>query len=251
MSRMLSLIFFCTLLFVNGWTGYGQAKEKFGFLVEGGLAWQNRNDVRVPNETGTLFSLRDVVGSGPWGVFRAEAEFNFNERHGLRFVYAPLDISDSGPLPQDVSFAGTLFEGGMGTSANYKFNNYRITYRYRFYQGDTWSWRIGATGFIRDARIALEQDGLYAEDTDVGFVPLVYLQGVASMGENWRFTLDFDGLASTQGRALDVAAKMGYQLADWADVELGYRVLEGGADVDQVYNFAWFNSVVAGIRVKF
>jgi hypothetical protein len=31
----------------------------------------------------------------------------------------------------------------------------------------------------------------------------------------------------------------------------GYRTIEGGADVDTVYAFAWLNAVVSGIGVRF
>jgi hypothetical protein len=228
-----------------------QPDKRLSVSVEGGLTWQSRNDVRVPNETGTQFSLPDVIGKGPYGVFRAEVTFDINERHGLRFVFAPLEITDTGTLLSDVSFAGVDFASGIDTEGNYKFNSYRISYRYRFYDGPTWRWKIGATGFIRDARIALRQQGKSAEDTDVGFVPLINLRGRARIGESWAFILDFDGLAASQGRAFDIAPQLAYSVSDLVDVAVGYRVIEGGADVDQVYNFAWFNSVIGSLRFKF
>jgi hypothetical protein len=230
---------------------YSQTDRSFAITAEGGLTWQSRNDIQVPNPEGTRFALPDVIGDGPYGVFRAQFEFDFNERHGIRFVFAPLEITDSGTLPGSISFAGEDFGGGIQTEANYKFSSYRVTYRYRFYDGDTWRWKIGATGFIRDARIALTQNGKYAEDTDLGFVPLVHLQGRAKLGDDWKFHLDFDGLAASQGRAFDVAAIFGYSLSDQAELGFGYRVIEGGADVEQVYNFAWFNGLVGSVRFGF
>ncbi len=228
-----------------------QPDNRFSVFVEGGLTWQSRNDIRVPNETGTLFSLPEVIGNGPYGVFRAEFTFDINERHGFRFVFAPLQIEDTGTLPSDVSFAGVDFGPGIDTEANYKFSSYRISYRYRFYDGPTWRWRVGATGFIRDARIALRQQGKFAEDTDIGFVPLINLRGRARIGERWMFILDFDGLAASQGRAFDIAPQLAYSVSDLVDIGFGYRVIEGGADVEQVYNFAWFNSVIGSVRFKF
>jgi opacity protein-like surface antigen len=228
-----------------------QADPKIGFMVEGGMVWQNRNDIRVPNATGTLFSLPDVIGSGGYGVFRAEVDFKVAARHGFRLVFAPLRITDTGTLPGMVSFAGEAFSPDTRTDATYKFSNYRLTYRYDLYQGNTWTWRIGATGFIRDAKIALSQNGVYAEDTDVGFVPLVYLQGIARIGEDWRFLFDFDGLAAAQGRAFDIAAKLSYSLSDHVSVDFGYRTIEGGADVEQVYNFAWLNAATGALRLQF
>ena len=107
------------------------------------------------------------------------------------------------------------------------------------------------TAFIRDARIALRQNDTFAEDTDVGFVPLAYLGGQARLSDKWRFLLDFEGLGASQGRAFDVAAKLGYAFSDRWEMAFGYRTIEGGADVEQVYNFAWLHFAVASIRVRF
>ena len=232
-------------------TAFAQTEERFEVGLEAGLLWQNRNDVRVPNATGTQFSLPDVIGNGPYGVFRAEADLKINEKHGFRLVFAPLQVTDTGTLPTEVSFAGETFLPNVDTEANYKFSSYRITYRYQFYDGATWRWRVGATGFIRDARIALSQDGRFAEDTDLGFVPLIYLQGMARIGRDWRFLFDFDGLAASQGRAFDITAQLGYSVSEKVGVGFGYRAIEGGADVDQVYNLAWFNALVGSVRLRF
>ncbi len=228
-----------------------QERERLAVELEGGPIWQSRNDVRIPNETGTLFSLADVVGSGPYGVFRIEAAFDVNERHGFRVVVAPLAVEDSGVLSERVLFAGEAFEPNTATTASYKFSSYRVTYRYRFYDGPTWRWKVGFTGFVRDARIALRQGDRFAEDTDVGFVPLVHLRGEARLSDRLRFLLDFEGLGASQGRAFDVAAKLGYTLSNRWEVAFGYRTIEGGADVEQVYNFAWLHFAVGALRVRF
>lgn len=228
-----------------------QESDLFALEIEGGALWLNRNDIRIPNnETATEYSLVDAVGRGPYGAFRAGADFNFNERHGLRFVLAPLQVEESGMLASSVSFAGETFPPGP-VDATYKFSSYRATYRYRFFNGDRWQWRVGFTGFVRDARVALERDGQLAEDTNVGFVPLLHLHGRATLSPRWSFVLDFDGLASTQGRAFDVAAKLAYEVADDWQLAVGYRTIEGGADVDDVFNFAWLNFAVASIRYGF
>ena len=228
-----------------------QESERAAVEVEGGIFWQSRNDVRIPNETGTPFSLVDVAGNGPYGAFRVEAAFDVNDRHGFRVVVAPLAIEDGGTLDGPVLFAGEVFDPGLATTANYQFSSYRVTYRYRFYRGQRWRWKIGFTGFVRDARIALRQGDRFAEDTDVGFVPLLHLSGDARLSDRLRFMLDLDGLAAPQGRAFDVAAKLGYSLSDRWELAFGYRTIEGGADVEEVYNFAWLHFAVGSLRVRF
>ena len=165
-------------------------------------------------------------------------------------MFAPLEIQDSGELGDTVRFAGESFAPGA-VDGTYQFSSYRLTYRYRFFDGDTWRWKIGFTGFVRDARIALQQGERFAEDTDVGFVPLVHLQGRARLAERWDFLVDLDGLGSTQGRAFDVTARIVRRLGDRWSVSFGYRTIEGGADVDRVFNFAWLHFATASIRYGF
>ena len=247
-----------TTLFLGAFTAVvlpgltaAQERERFAIEFEASPVWQSRNDVRIPNdETATEFSLVDVIGNGPYGAFRVEADFDITEKNGLRFVAAPLSINDSGTLTEPVSFAGETFAPG-DVDANYKFSSYRFTYRYRIYNGDRWRWKLGFTAFIRDARIALEQDGKLAEDTNVGFVPLAYLQGRAKISDRWDFLLDFEGLGASQGRAFDIASRLSYRFGDRWSMRFGYRTIEGGADVEDVFNFAWLHFATVSIRYAF
>ena len=244
------LAFLCVSLSSSAFSS-AQEQERFSIELEGGPVWQSRNDVRIPNDdSATEFSLVDVIGNGPSAAFRIEASVQINEKNGLRFLVAPLTIDDAGSLTEKVSFAGQTFESGA-VEASYKFSNYRVTYRYRFFNGDRWRWKVGATAFIRDARIALQQDGSFAEDTDVGFVPLLHLEGRAKLSERLSFLVDFDGLGASQGRAVDVAAKLGYDIGENWRLGIGYRTIEGGADVDRVFNFAWLHFAVASVRYTF
>ena len=228
-----------------------QDRERFSVEVEGGPVWQTRNDVRVPNDGGTEFSLVDTIGKGPDAAFRVDVGFDPWEKHGFRVVIAPLQIEGRGTFDDEVSFAGETFEEGVPTDASYQFSSYRLTYRYRFFKGSTWTWKGGLTAFVRDARIALEQPSRSAEDSDVGVVPLLYVGGEARWPSGWQLRLDFEGLGASQGRAFDVAAKVGYAVSDRWDLSVGYRTIEGGADVEQVYNFAWLHFAVFSVRFRY
>jgi len=219
--------------------------ERFHLEVEAGAAWQNRNDVEVPNDgTATRFSLVDLVGSGPWPVGRVYFAWDINDRHGLRLLLAPFAYSESGTFAQPVAFAGATYAANTPTDATYQFNSWRITYRYRFWQGRQWRWWIGGTAKIRDAKIELSQGSTSSRDTDVGFVPLLYVRGDWNFLENWHLELDADGLGGGPGRAEDISIKVAYDIEDQWSVSGGYRLLEGGVDVESVYNFAWFNYAV-------
>jgi hypothetical protein len=226
--------------------------ERFDVELEVGSVWQSKNDVQIPNDsTGTRFSLVDLVGQGPWPAGRFYFTWNIKGRHGLRVLLAPLSYTETGRFDEPVLFAGEAFAPDEPTEATYQFNSWRLSYRYRFFEGERWRWWIGFTAKIRDAKIRLKQDGVSSEDTDLGFVPLLHLRGDWRFAERWHFLFDLDALAGGPGRAEDLALKVGYDVCDRWSVAGGYRTVEGGADVDEVYNFAWFNYAVVSATYRF
>ena len=100
---------------------------------------------------------------------------------------------------------------------------------------------VGATLLLRDAKIGLEQAGLKASDSNVGVAPLLNFSTEWAFARQWTAIVDFEGLSGGPGRALDLAFKLRYDLTDRWSIGGGYRMLEGGVDNDEVYNFTWFN----------
>ena len=89
---------------------------------------------------------------------------------------------------------------------------------------------------------------------------LCYLQRICSHYQFrllWRIDDAFgllpegDVLAAPQGRAEDVLIAATYKFSDNLGIRAGYRILEGGADNDEVYNFALFHYASAGITYTF
>jgi len=224
----------------------------FHVELEGGTVWQSRNDVQIPNTAAaTRFSIVDLVGAGPWPAARVYLTWRVGARHGLRALVAPLAYTGSGVFADTVEFAGDTFVPGSLTSATYKFNSFRLTYRYRLLSNDRWRWWVGFTAKIRDARVALSQGSISAEDTDIGFVPLLHVSGAYLLTDRWQITLDADALAGGPGRAEDAALKIAYAVSDSWTLSAGYRTLEGGADVDAVFAFAWLHYAVASAAYHF
>ena len=219
----------------------GNNVKRFNLEFEGGPVWQSTNDVRIPGDSGTEFSFKDLTGAGPYAYGRFTLGWNIRERHGLRLVAAPLRINGTGTFDQPVSFAGTAFAADTSTEGKYKFDTYRLTYRYLFLNRQEWRLRAGATVLLRDAEIELEQNGIKASDSNVGVAPLLSFAADWMFADRWAAMFDFEGLAGGPGRAFDVALKVQYDLNDNWYAGAGYRILEGGADNDTVYNFAWFN----------
>ena len=234
-------------------SAWGQAADdgkQFGIGLEAGGVWFSRNDIRIPGTTGTEFDMTALTGTGPDFFARLNGEWDINDKHGLRVVLAPLEVSGTGELAQDTDFAGETFPAGT-TDATFKFNTYKFTYRYTFADNGAWLWRVGFTGVVRDANVELRQGDLQANDDNVGFVPALHLSGDYRMSERWLFRLDFDGLAGGPGRLIDLGLFVDYELNENWQVGGGYRTLEGGADTDDVYTFAWLHYAVLNVRYRF
>lgn len=218
-------------------------------LETGGL-WQTKNNVRIPNDSGTRFALDDISGDGPFAYLRINGSATFAEKHNIRVVYAPLRVEETGTLTRAVEFAGDTLSPG-DVDATYQFNSHRITYRYRFLQNARWRLMAGITALVRDAEIRLQQNGVSANDTNVGVVPLAHFAGHYQWSPSWKIRFDLDAAAASQGRAIDTGVFLQRQInPQWA-LFAGARLLEGGVDNDEVYNFAAFNYAVVGTRFYF
>ncbi len=209
--------------------------------IETGLVSTGYNDVRISGNQGTLISFKDDLTPSSGIFYRIRLNYTFSSAHNLSLLFAPLTVKSEGRINKDVNFAGQVFPANEDLSGSYKFNSYRLTYRYDFVQNPNIEFGLGFTAKIRDASIALSSQGISAEKTNVGFVPIINFRLFWHSYEKLGFLLEGDGLAAKQGRAFDVLLAASYKLSDQLGIKAGYRILEGGADNDEVYNFALFH----------
>jgi hypothetical protein len=217
--------------------------------LESGIAWATRNDVRIPGAGGTRLSLVDELESGAAPVFRVRLGAALTSRHRLFLTWAPVRLEARGTLPRDVRFAGEDFAAGSSVLAGYRFDSYRLTYRYALVRSSPVDLELGATAFVRDAAVSL-QGARHAEKANVGLVPLLSFRLEWRLSPAWSLLVDGDALAARQGRAEDVLVALRAQVRPGVAVHAGYRIIEGGADNAEVYNFALVNQVVAGLTVS-
>ena len=104
---------------------------------------------------------------------------------------------------------------------------------------------------IRDAGISLKNGELNSENFNIGFVPLINLLA------NWDITqkigVDFfgEGIAATKGRAIDLSLSGRYHFTNNLQGNLGYRILEGGANGVNRYNFIELHYLFASLNYSF
>jgi hypothetical protein len=230
------------------------AVARWSVDIEAGPVFSGYNDVRIPGNTGTLFSLTEDLHARTALGFRARVSKTFGDRHWVSVLVAPLRVESRGGLDRDVLFAGRLFEAGEDEMKGlYRFDSYRLTYRYGLVRARRFSLDLGLTTKIRDAEIRLTYAHLMlpgASKKNTGFVPIISFRADWSLSQRVGLVLDGDALGVPQGRAEDVTAALRVGFGDRVDARVGYRLLEGGSDADVVYGFALFHYAVAGITLR-
>ncbi len=220
--------------------------------VEGGIAFTGYNDVQIPSASGSRISLKDDTGSASALAFRIRAGYTIFDKHTFMLLAAPLSVRGSAVIDRNLSYQGTTFTAGSRVDSVYRFDSYRLTWRYTFMDSGPFELAAGITGKVRSAGISLMGNDGYAIRTDLGVVPLINFMAKWNMTDRFGLLLDGDALVTPFGRAEDALLAIQYRYSDNADLRLGYRVLEGGSDGGgNVYTFALFNYVTAGVTVRF
>ena len=239
----------CTIFFVISSL---QVLSKISVNLEAGAVYNSYNCVRIPGDEGTKFSISDNFNQSNFFASRVRLEFDYGTKHYAYLTLAPLQVFGNGTLDNEVQFMNGIFLPDVNTRSTYKFNTYRLTYRYQWHPSEAISFGLGATALIRDAKIQLEQNDVIEYKSNVGVVPLLNFYFEADLVcDKFAFVLEGDALAAPQGRAEDVLLALKYSVFKDTEMYLGYRFIEGGSDTDTVYNFATLHFAVFGMRIGF
>jgi len=227
--------------------GAYDARAGWQFDIESGAAINGYNDVRIPGKGGTYFSLTEDLDSDPYFFYRVRFSRDLGERHYLSLLVAPLRFKSHGSPDWDVLFVDKVFNAGDDLTGHYRFDSYRLTYRYTLHKSERLTAGIGLTAKIRDAEISLEDADQKATKKNTGFVPLVNFQLQWRLNSKLGILAEGDALAAPQGRAEDILLALTGDIDENLRLKVGYRLLEGGADNDEVYTFALVHYLVVGI----
>ncbi|AQG78613.1 hypothetical protein [Spirosoma montaniterrae] len=210
------------------------------------------NKIRIPNTGGTLVDLNELQAQ-PKAFYRIRLGYTLGGRHTISALYAPLTVRYEGSFSQPVNYNGIVFPTGQPITAFYQFNSYRLTYRYDLVVRERWRVGLGLTAKIRDANVRLrgETGGRDTNFDNFGFVPLINFYAHYRPTERLGLLLEGDALGSTQGRAEDIFGGITYQVSRRVGLKAGYRVVEGGANVESIYNFTWINYAAVGALIQF
>ncbi|MBN2371519.1 MAG: hypothetical protein JXO72_13640 [Vicinamibacteria bacterium] len=227
------------------------AAERLSLELETGPAWSGYNDVRIPGDAGTLLSFSEELQTRTAAYLRAQAVWRIGRRHAIRFLAAPLRFEAAGSVARPVRFENATFEAGVPLVGRYRFDSYRLTYRRSILSRPRLELALGLTAKIRDATVELSDGALRAEKSNIGPVPLLHFLARYKAADRVSFILEGDAAAAPQGRAEDILVAVECAVGPKLALRAGYRLLEGGADNDEVYTFTWVNYGVAGLVLRF
>jgi hypothetical protein len=227
------------------------AAAQWSVDLETGAVWAGYAEVRVPNDTGDMISYTEDLDAAPSAFVRARLGMHPGGKHHFYIELAPLSVTSTGALDSAVDFAGTAFPAGTDVDALFRFDTYRLLYRYRFAEDERVRSAWGVTLLLRDAELRITGGGLKGVSTNVGVVPLVGFEYARRMADPWWFVFDVNAAAGPQGRAEDLFLGVKYESSDRFALNAGYRLIEGGAEVDEVFAFAGLNHVSVGATLRF
>ena len=209
------------------------------------------NKIRIPGDEGTQFNANETLDFRGRIYVRLRGGVRIKNRHNVFLLYAPLQLNYEGSFNNEINFNGSTFSPDEYSQLLYQFNSYRLTYRYDFFNGPEVRFGAGLSLKIRDAFIQIDQGEVSSRKSNVGFVPLINLYVHWKFSERVGLLLEGDGLASSQGRAFDFQLSVPVYITDKIYTRLGYRMLEGGADNEEVYNFTMVHYLALAAAYNF
>ena len=232
-------------------SGSTTVSAEYVLNLQGAAVFTEKNDIRIPGDSGTKFSLSDDLSADTGYTGRLEAGYIRSAKDYFGIVIAPLSVDSHGRVDRDISYAGTTFPAGTDLQATFRFDSYRFTWRRKLVAKDKLDVWLGVTGKVRDAEITVEGGGQRATKSNTGFVPLINFLIDWRFSQPWALRAAGDALVGPQGRAEDVLFALTYDVNAAMKLFAGYRILEGGADNAEVYTFSLFHFAVAGVEMRF
>jgi len=218
--------------------------------LESGAFFTNINDIRNGNN-GTLISLKNDFQTRVSPFLRLRVGYLSNGKNHFSFLFAPLKIVATETIENDILFEGKIFKAYLPIEVIYKFNSYRFTYNRRIISNDYFKFGIGLSAKIRDAGVSLKNRELLRGNFSIGLVPLINLLANGEISK--KVGIDFFGefIAARKGRAVDLSLSGRYSFTKNLKGNIGYRLLEGGANGTYRYNFIQLHFIFVCLNYSF
>jgi len=229
------------------------------YEFETGIITTGYNDIQIPGNSGSLFSLSDDLKADMSYNFRFKLVQPIAEKHRLIFMYAPLKIKSSGKIQK--IYQEEFFEFGemsiptnqvpdLDFNGEYRLDTYRQSYMYDIIKLSKTQISAGASVEIRDEAIKLTGGDYYGKRSDSAVVPSVNLKIVNALNDKISLLAEADVLIDSKNRAEDIYLGMSYKILKDSKLNVGYRILERKTDKAEIFNSAVFHYLTIGVDLN-
>ena len=223
-------------------------EQKDRIEIEGGFVGTQNMEIHGYNQSN---ATSNWTKSGP--IFRLEYWRLNKEGWNYGLAYQPLSLKYEDKLKSNLNYKGKVFQSGDTAVLDYQFPTLRLSANTSVFKGDDLSeMRLGGSGVIRYARVALTSSSQSITDTNLIVIPLINIEYQKPINDEYSFYTRSDFLPGIDGNIFldglyDIFAGVRKKLQHDTSVDVGVRLFFGGYDpkkADDYANRIFFKAVV-------
>lgn len=247
-KRIMNLTVLCVVcIFV----GNGLCQSRWQVEIETGRVYSGYNEIQMPVETGTKFSIQKNFSSRTNYYYRLGLVYKLSDVSFLSMGYSPLSVQYSGAFSEDVSFNGEDYGSDIPTSISYDCHSYRLSYSHEIYGNESKMVSFGATARLVDWQMLVYNNaGDYSRKKQLEFVPQLNLTFQMMLIGNFSLYNKVDAMFASKSRFSDLLVALQYDLSERFSLRLGYRLLEGGENNTEEFKSQLFNHAAFGLKIR-
>jgi len=227
--------------------------DRWRYSIVFGPAWQQKNEVTAPTDSGTTFDLNNFKETNdPTTTANAIIEW-YAGRHRTLFSFEPFEARDFGEFSEASTFSGQVYPADTEIRSAYRLIDVRLQYGYDLMVGGPWTVEVGAgIAFQRTiVELATTDDTQSSEATSRVWLPLVNALVAYDFTPRWSAAAELSGLSLGDDEQLDANISVGYRFDRYWDAGIGYGIYQREAEVEELYNKAEYELLMTYVGYSF
>jgi hypothetical protein len=223
---------------------------KFSLTIGSGFAFQYKNTIQQPSESGTSLRLDPFLTSSPLAL-RFQANYAVSENMEYRFLVSPFIQKSSFTATEKLRSQGTTFEKGEKIETYFSFNSVRFGFANKIRQGFFKNCKVGVTLVVRKWDVRLKSAEHNSNNDNLLALPLLYLGYEKNITPKLIFTSDIDVLGFAQAYVLEGGTALNYKVSKNFLLGAQYRILSGAYNSSDIKSAFTAQNIGLAFTAKF
>lgn len=222
------------------------------FVFEFGGAWMNKNDIAAPKHSGDVLDF-NVVGAtaDPTSSVRSGFEFFFDKHNELFIQFSPYELRAVGTLNVPTNFNGSSYNTTDETFMAYRWNEYRVRWRYKLIDNRDFVFKLGAGLSISDNQVELSTVSQTELVSTLSALPIGHIHAGMNIGDRSELYVEVDGGGAGDEYIIDTTLQYRYKFNKHWDIGGGYRYQSVRIDTSDMYNHYNAENIVMNLGYSF